>query len=70
MTEEEARSTLDVPRETMERLEQFATLLRDENQRQNLHVVSEDLQQLGSPPLLPARGRVAGEYQRAVHACQ
>lgn len=36
MTEEEARAALDVPRETMERLEAFVCLLREENARQNL----------------------------------
>ena len=40
MDEREARAWLersfDVPRETMERLEAFAALLRDENARQNL----------------------------------
>jgi 16S rRNA (guanine527-N7)-methyltransferase len=36
MTESEAREALDVPRETMERLERFVTLLAEENQRQNL----------------------------------
>jgi 16S rRNA (guanine527-N7)-methyltransferase len=36
MDEAEARRRLDVPRETMERLEAFAALLRSENQRQNL----------------------------------
>lgn len=36
MMGEEARQRLDVPRETIERLEAFATLLRGENERQNL----------------------------------
>lgn len=36
MTEEEARAALDVPRETLQRLELFAALLREENARQNL----------------------------------
>ena len=36
MTEEEARAALDVPRETLLRLDAFAALLREENQRQNL----------------------------------
>lgn len=36
MTEDEARDALDVPRETIERLEAFAALLRAENERQNL----------------------------------
>ena len=36
MDEAEARRRLDVPRETMERLEAFAALLERENQRQNL----------------------------------
>lgn len=36
MTEAEARDRLDVPRETIERLEAFEALLREENQRQNL----------------------------------
>ena len=36
MTEEEARAALDVPRETLRRLEAFADLLRAENARQNL----------------------------------
>jgi 16S rRNA (guanine527-N7)-methyltransferase len=36
MDEAEAKSRLDVPRETIERLEAFAALLREENERQNL----------------------------------
>lgn len=36
MDEREARERLDVPRETIERLEAFANLLRAENERQNL----------------------------------
>lgn len=36
MDEEEAKETLDVPRETFERLEGFAALLRAENSQQNL----------------------------------
>ena len=36
MTEEEARSALAVPRETIEKLDQFVALLREENGRQNL----------------------------------
>jgi 16S rRNA (guanine527-N7)-methyltransferase len=36
MGEEEAKRRLDVPRETIDRLEAFAELLRDENKRQNL----------------------------------
>lgn len=36
MDPEEARLRLDVPRETFERLQAFATLLREENRRQNL----------------------------------
>ena len=36
MTEEEARAALDVPRETLQRLDAFAALLREENARQNL----------------------------------
>ena len=36
MDETEARERLDVPRETIERLEAFASLLRRENDRQNL----------------------------------
>lgn len=36
MTEAEARLLLDVPRETIDRLEAFAELLRSENERQNL----------------------------------
>ena len=36
MTEEEAKAALDVPRETMERLEDYAALLEQENLRQNL----------------------------------
>jgi 16S rRNA (guanine527-N7)-methyltransferase len=36
MDEAEARDRLNVPRETLERLERFADLLRDENGRQNL----------------------------------
>jgi 16S rRNA (guanine527-N7)-methyltransferase len=36
MNEAEARAALDVPRETLERLEAFAALLHRENQHQNL----------------------------------
>jgi 16S rRNA (guanine527-N7)-methyltransferase len=36
MTEEEAKAQLDVPRETLERLEAFVTLLTEENRAQNL----------------------------------
>ena len=36
MDEAEAKARLDVPRETLERLEAFARLLREENERQNL----------------------------------
>jgi 16S rRNA (guanine527-N7)-methyltransferase len=36
MDEAEARALLDVPRETIERLEVFEALLRSENERQNL----------------------------------
>ncbi|MET1110834.1 MAG: 16S rRNA (guanine(527)-N(7))-methyltransferase RsmG [Allosphingosinicella sp.] len=36
MDEEEVRSRLDVPRETLDRLHAFVELLRAENQRQNL----------------------------------
>jgi len=36
MDEEEVKDQLDVPRETIERLEAFVDLLRSENQRQNL----------------------------------
>jgi 16S rRNA (guanine527-N7)-methyltransferase len=36
MTEAEARAAIDVPRETSERLDTFAALLREENTRQNL----------------------------------
>jgi len=36
MTEEEAKAYLNVPRETLERLEAFVALLRSENERQNL----------------------------------
>jgi 16S rRNA (guanine527-N7)-methyltransferase len=36
MTEDEARLALDVPRETIDRLDAFAALLRHENERQNL----------------------------------
>lgn len=36
MDEEELKERLDVPRETVERLEAFVALLRAENQRQNL----------------------------------
>ena len=36
MDEAEAKRRLDVPRETIERLEAFAALLRQENERQNL----------------------------------
>jgi 16S rRNA (guanine527-N7)-methyltransferase len=36
MEREEAKRRLDVPRETLERLEAFILLLREENERQNL----------------------------------
>jgi 16S rRNA (guanine527-N7)-methyltransferase len=36
MTEADARAALNVPRETLQRLEAFAALLREENRRQNL----------------------------------
>jgi 16S rRNA (guanine527-N7)-methyltransferase len=36
MTEDEARDAFDVPRETMRRLELFAQMLAEENERQNL----------------------------------
>jgi 16S rRNA (guanine527-N7)-methyltransferase len=36
MDEAEAKRRLDVPRETIERLDAFEALLRDENERQNL----------------------------------
>ena len=36
MNEQEAHDALDVPRETLERLEAFERLLRTENERQNL----------------------------------
>src|SRR5689334_9101251 len=36
MTEEEARARLNVPRETLERLEAFEALLKAENEKQNL----------------------------------
>lgn len=36
MDEAAARASLDVPRETIERLQQFVDLLRQENERQNL----------------------------------
>ncbi|MGZ8284962.1 MAG: 16S rRNA (guanine(527)-N(7))-methyltransferase RsmG [Allosphingosinicella sp.] len=36
MDESDARGQLNVPRETIERLDAFAALLRDENERQNL----------------------------------
>jgi 16S rRNA (guanine527-N7)-methyltransferase len=36
MTEAEARAALDVPRETMKRLERLAAMLAEENERQNL----------------------------------
>lgn len=36
MTEDDARTALDVPRETLERLAAFAEVLRAENERQNL----------------------------------
>lgn len=36
MDEAEAKERLDVPRETLERLESFASLLRTESERQNL----------------------------------
>jgi 16S rRNA (guanine527-N7)-methyltransferase len=36
MDESEAKARLDVPRETIERLEAFVDLLRSENERQNL----------------------------------
>lgn len=36
LAEDEARSLIDVPRETLARLDRFVTLLREENERQNL----------------------------------
>lgn len=36
MNEEEAKAALNVPRETLQRLEAFVAMLREENQRQNL----------------------------------
>jgi 16S rRNA (guanine527-N7)-methyltransferase len=45
MTEEEAQAALDVPRETLRRLEAFAGFLRAENERQNL-VSQGSLEQL------------------------
>ncbi|MEA3000608.1 MAG: rRNA (guanine527-N7)-methyltransferase [Sphingomonadales bacterium] len=45
MTEAEARVALDVPRETLHRLEGFAQLLAKENERQNL-VSKDSLQHL------------------------
>ncbi|MEA3049452.1 MAG: rRNA (guanine527-N7)-methyltransferase [Sphingomonadales bacterium] len=36
MTESEARGALDVPRETLERLDRFVAFLAEENERQNL----------------------------------
>src|SRR3569623_121839 len=36
MTEAEARAGLNVPHETLERLDRFVALLREENRRQNL----------------------------------
>lgn len=47
MDEGEARASLDVPRETLYRLETFAALLREENERQNL-VSKSSLDQLWS----------------------
>ena len=47
MTEEEAKAWLDVPHGTVERLESFAALLRQENERQNL-VSRSSLEQLWS----------------------
>ncbi|MDB5691426.1 MAG: rsmG [Alphaproteobacteria bacterium] len=47
MDEAEARARLDVPRETLTRLEAFAALLRAENERQNL-VSAASLDQLWS----------------------
>jgi 16S rRNA (guanine527-N7)-methyltransferase len=47
MEEAEARAALDVPRETMGRLEGFARLLAEENERQNL-VSSGSLEHLWS----------------------
>lgn len=45
MTEGEARAALDVPRETLDRLDSFVGLLRSENERQNL-VSRSSLEQL------------------------
>jgi 16S rRNA (guanine527-N7)-methyltransferase len=36
MNEEEAKEYLDVPRETLERLDAFVALLRSDSERQNL----------------------------------
>ena len=51
MDEEAARAALDVPRGTMERLEGFVALLREENKRQNL-VSAASLEQVWSRHVL------------------
>ena len=51
MTEDEARAVLDVPRETMHRLEQFVDVLRAENSRQNL-VSSSSMEHVWSRHIL------------------
>jgi 16S rRNA (guanine527-N7)-methyltransferase len=51
MDEAEARAQLNVPRETLERLETFAALLREENGRQNL-VSASSLETLWSRHIL------------------
>ena len=51
MDEEAAKAALDVPRGTMERLEGFVSLLREENARQNL-VSASSLEQVWSRHVL------------------
>ncbi|HEY0112307.1 MAG TPA: 16S rRNA (guanine(527)-N(7))-methyltransferase RsmG [Allosphingosinicella sp.] len=51
MEEAEAKDLLDVPRETLERLESFEALLRKENERQNL-VSRSSLEMLWSRHIL------------------
>jgi 16S rRNA (guanine527-N7)-methyltransferase len=56
--EDQAKAALDVPRGTMERLEGFIALLRDENQRQNL-VSRASLEQIWTRHVLDSAQLVA-----------
>jgi 16S rRNA (guanine527-N7)-methyltransferase len=65
MTEEEARASIDVPRETLDRLEDFIALLTAENARQNL-VSRASLDQIWSRHILDS----AQLLRFAPHAAQ